>query len=755
MLWCYYTGVILGEGFMRAFRVNRALASTALALVLAAPGIALASSASAEEAAASVAQALRAATAAVAESAQAAKETTEPASAAESAAPTQEATALPPAAAENAEPAKQAAAPSEAEIEARIPVPESADLPPPSLADIGGPATGSVAAPPAATASIETRVPVPQPADVAPPATKDVMPPAAPTAAAPAAAKGEPPAAVATPAAGQAPAAATPGAQEPAPIATTLAAADIPIAEKMRDILLGKVDKLFDRKKERTAVEAFYPGRGFAPLWIDNGALSARGKAVIERLKAADLDGLDPRDYPTPDFAALAGNPDALAEAELKLTATVLTFARHASSGRFNALRLTSNLDVPQPALDPSEVLASIAGSKDVAKTLDTFDPPQEGFQLLKAKLAEILRHGSTDDGKRIAEGPTLKVGMQDARVPSVRDRLGVEGDAANLVYDAKLAEAVKKFQRSMEMRATGLLDAHTVAALNGPPPGHRVDAIIATMERWRWMPRDLGKAYVIINLPDFTLKMMQGDKVLFRTRIVIGKPSMPTPLFSNAIENIIVNPTWHVPDSIVNHEYLPALAQDPTVLARMGLIVEHDRSGRVVISQPPGAGNALGRMKFNFPNKFNVYLHDTPDKNLFGLARRAFSHGCMRVQNPPAFGEALLSVALPEGHYTSERLQRMFGRGEETLNFKTPIPVHITYQTAFVDESGRLELRDDIYGLDSRVLAAAKNADLRIADDGPAEGHRAHAPAKRRLARQVPRPVAETGGGFFDRLFR
>jgi murein L,D-transpeptidase YcbB/YkuD len=186
-----------------------------------------------------------------------------------------------------------------------------------------------------------------------------------------------------------------------------------------------------------------------------------------------------------------------------------------------------------------------------------------------------------------------------------------------------------------------------------------------------------------------------------------------------------------------------------------MGLIVHHDRNGRIEITQPPSERNALGRMKFNFPNKFNVYLHDTPDKRLFALDRRAFSHGCMRVQNPTGFGEALLAVGLPDARYSADRLQHMFGRGEEWLKFKALIPVHITYQTAYVDEASKLVVREDIYGLDSRVLGAIKTPDVRVADGAPASSER-HRAGKRHVARQGARPSQANGGGsFFDRLFR
>jgi murein L,D-transpeptidase YcbB/YkuD len=243
-------------------------------------------------------------------------------------------------------------------------------------------------------------------------------------------------------------------------------------------------------------------------------------------------------------------------------------------------------------------------------------------------------------------------------------------------------------------------------------------------MERWRWLPRQLGapslgNAYAILNIPDFTLKVMQHGNEVWKTRVVVGKPGKhATPLLTETMKYITVNPTWNVPPSIVNNEYLPALQQDPTVLDRMGLKLERNRDGSIHISQPPGERNALGRIRFNFPNKFLVYQHDTPDKYLFAKDKRAYSHGCMRVQNPLTYAEKLLSLTLPQDHYTEARIEKMFGGSEININFPASkqIPVHLTYQTAFVDPDGKLQFRDDVYGRDQRMIAILKG-ERKVAD--------------------------------------
>jgi murein L,D-transpeptidase YcbB/YkuD len=434
-----------------------------------------------------------------------------------------------------------------------------------------------------------------------------------------------------------------------------------------------------------------------------------------------------------------------------------LTYARHAQIGQVHYTRISSDISFNLQAPDPAEILANMASAKDVADALDSYNPPQPGYKALKKKLAEVRARRGESSITRIDDGPLLKVGMRDARVPQLRERLGVEGESADTTFDKTLSAAVKKFQRQHGLSASGHLNSSTVAALNGPRRDREADIIIANMERWRWLPRDLGKAYVMVNLPDYTLRVVDNGVTVWSTKIVIGKPSMPTPLLSETMKYITVNPTWNVPPSIVQNEYLPALQQDPNALERIGLKVEQNRDGTIHIYQPPGDRNALGRIRFNFPNKFLVYQHDTPDKHLFSQSKRAYSHGCMRVQDPLKYGEVLLSIANPKDGYTAERLHRMFGSEERNIQFHTPIPVHLTYQTAFVDDAGKLQIRDDVYGRDSRVIAALKGDERRIADI-PVERRREASntrPQVFRMPSAPPMPRYNSAGGFFGFLFR
>jgi murein L,D-transpeptidase YcbB/YkuD len=307
--------------------------------------------------------------------------------------------------------------------------------------------------------------------------------------------------------------------------------------------------------------------------------------------------------------------------------------------------------------------------------------------------------------------------------VTLLRKRLDV-GNIDSTLYDDEVRDAVRAFQTSADLDADGNVGPFTVRALNGEKApeakkaGKTEDIIVVNMERWRWLPRDLGENHVIVNIPDYRLTLYHDGSVYWSTKIVVGQPAKPTPLITAEMKFITVNPTWNVPPSIIENEYLPALREDPTALDRIGLKLEESPDGTVRIWQPPGAANALGRIRFNFPNKFLVYQHDTPDKYLFAKSKRAYSHGCMRVQDPVTYAEKLLSLTLPQEHYTEARIQKMYGDSEININFPQSkfIPVHITYQTAFVDQDGKLQLRDDVYGRDAKMIAILKG-ERKVAD--------------------------------------
>jgi L,D-transpeptidase YcbB len=513
------------------------------------------------------------------------------------------------------------------------------------------------------------------------------------------------------------------------------ATADSAVSDRLRDLITSKkLDRIIIRRADREGAESYYRAHDFKPLWVSNGAGTADARAAAGYIAQIGTVGLNPSDYPLPEFKAGA-TPDELAEAELKFTASVLNYARHAQIGQIHFSRVGADIAFKLVAPEPAEVLTKLADAKDVAAALDSYNPPQDGFKALKEKLAELRANNgqiakSEDEKKpapvKVSEGKTLRPGMKDARVLQIRQRLNVAGDKTNPEYDNDVFEAVKAFQMGADIDVDGMIGPNTLRAMNGErtvahrPLADPIDIVLVNMERWRWLPRRLGNDdgnYVMVNVPDYSLSLFRAGKLFWHTKIVAGMPGKATPMTSAEMKFITVNPTWNVPPSIIENEYLPALQQDPNALDRIGLKVTQDPDGTVHIFQPPGAANALGRIRFNFPNKFLVYQHDTPDKYLFKRDKRAYSHGCMRVENPLTYGEKLLSIELPHEHYTEARLEKMFGENEININFPKPIPVHLTYQTAFVDENGKLQLREDVYGRDARMIAILKGSERKVAD--------------------------------------
>jgi L,D-transpeptidase YcbB len=557
-----------------------------------------------------------------------------------------------------------------------------------------------------------------------------------------------------------------------APVQTPPAVAESAVADALKSMIAGRLDRYVPRKEDRAGIEAFYKKRDYRPLWVANGSADSRAKAASAYLASVAADGLNPSDYPTPNFDAASA--DNLAAAELELTNSVLIYAHDAQVGRIHFSRVGSDISFKLVAPKPLAVLDKMAETNDVAAALDGYNPPQPGFKALKAKLAALRKGEKTaqpDDKKmvRIPNGRILRPGMKDPRVVLLRKRLDIAGDKSNPVYDKSVIDAVKAFQMKANIGVDGMLGPQTVAALNGVhglqiEPRDPIETVIVNMERWRWLPRKLSNSngdYIMVNVPNYTLRLVHDGKTYWKTKIVVGKPSKATPMTTAEMKYITVNPTWHVPPSIIENEYLPALQEDPNALERIGLKIRQDPDGTVHIYQPPGAGNALGRIRFNFPNKFLVYQHDTPDKYLFKRAKRAYSHGCMRVQNPAEYATKLLSLELPQDHYTPAKIESMYGQDMINIDFPNPIPVHLTYQTAFVDHAGKLQFRQDIYGRDRRMIAILKNARERRVAYIPVE----HPPNTSSKPVRLPVGALDGDGGyvgpgygggpsFFDFLF-
>ena len=292
--------------------------------------------------------------------------------------------------------------------------------------------------------------------------------------------------------------------------------------------------------------------------------------------------------------------------------------------------------------------------------------------------------------------------------------------DGETDAYDDELVAAVTDFQSNAGLSPDGVVGPATLAALNNVGGKISREDLIANMERWRWLPHDLGDFHVLVNIPEFRVAVVEDDQTVFSTRVVVGKPATPTPLFSNSIKNIVVNPYWNVPSSIIKGEIAPAVLRNPGYTDSHNMDLLYNGSpvspwqvnwSQVSTSnfpfrvrQRPGAGNALGQIKFLFPNKHDVYLHDTPSKSLFARSYRAFSHGCIRVENPFEFADALMAN---ETKISRASLEAMFGPTERWVNPEKQIPVHLAYFTLRVGQDGTIRSYGDVYGHNEKLIAA------------------------------------------------
>jgi murein L,D-transpeptidase YcbB/YkuD len=475
----------------------------------------------------------------------------------------------------------------------------------------------------------------------------------------------------------------------------------------------------------------FYGARHFEPLWLEegpNGAVTFAPVAeeIMAIFKTAATEGFRPSDYLTPelDLAAAGTDPAKLAAVETAFSAAAVKYAQDIYGGRIAPTAVNKTWTITPKRINEAEMLVKLAATDDPAKIFSDLEPRHAEFQRLKAALAKF-DEGDAIDQVEIPDGKTLKPGMTDERIPLLRQRLGLaEPDvpetagaeaAPDLTYDEALVAAVKMFQESLDLTADGIAGPATIAALNGGMAATK-DDIIANMERWRWEPEEFGKFYVFVNLPEFRLRIMEDGAETYTTRVVIGTPKHQTPVFSDEIEHIVVNPYWNVPASIATNEIKPHLLANPGYLA--GQNMEMLAGGKVInasaidwtstninnyhIRQRPGGGNALGQVKFLFPNQHDVYLHDTPSKSLFSRSYRAYSHGCVRVQNPMEFADALTQH---EPGVSRASLEGMFGNREAWVNVKNHIPVHLSYFTLRAEEDGTIKSYGDVYGANKKLI--------------------------------------------------
>ena len=530
---------------------------------------------------------------------------------------------------------------------------------------------------------------------------------------------------------------------EPLPTSTETAPVTAqldPLNAALQKILASDTQSADDAERaDQDALAAFYGARGHAPLWVDDAGLNTNAKVVIAEIGKADDWGLEADAFVLPQAATVsqsASDPEVLANAESTLSLAVLKYASHARGGRIMepANSLSSYLDRTPQLLEASVVLEKIAVADEPDAYLRSLHPQHPQFEKLRQKYLSLRQASAAAEVVRMPDGKVLVPGDSHPQVAILRKRLKVapaatEGAAADeTFFDETLKAAVISFQEENGMSPDGMVGRGTRAALNnfevlGP------EKLLANMEQWRWMPDDLGDLYVWVNIPEFTLRIAKDGKIIHKERAITGSVGKQTPVFSESMKMIVFRPRWNVPNSIKVRELWPSLARGGQSFARQGLRLS--RNGRVInpnsvdwsvadirnfdVYQPPSAGNALGVVKFAFPNKHLVYMHDTPKKSLFNETSRPFSHGCMRIRNPQRMAEILLSE---DKGWDSARIDDLIenGPGNNEVELDRQIPVHVTYFTAWVDENGETQTAPDVYGHEKRIKLALAGQWQRIA---------------------------------------
>lgn len=446
-------------------------------------------------------------------------------------------------------------------------------------------------------------------------------------------------------------------------------------------------------------VAEVYRARDFAPVWLTG---STRVTELLALLREAESHGLRRSDYHYDVLAARASGPrrpDDAAELELLASDALVTYALHLARGKVREERIAGwHVERPDPDL---RARLERAANGNPAEAVADLLPQHPGYDRLRSALERYRAIARSGGWPAVADGPSLGLGASGTRVAALRVRLAVTGDlpsAGGDAFDEPLDAALRRFQVRHGLDADGIVGPATRAALNVPAES-RVQQIELNLERWRWLEPTLGERYVLVNIAGFEAGLYDNDRLTLGMRAVVGTRYHRTPIFSDEIRYIVFSPYWNIPSSIAREEIRP---KGRSYMRRNN--IEVLPSGR--LRQRPGPDNALGRVKFMFPNRFSVYLHDTPARELFARSARSFSHGCIRLEKPLALAEALLRG---QG-WTMDEIEEATRRSTpRTVNLDEPVPVHILYWTAWVDEKGTIQFRRDLYGRDPAVLRALR----------------------------------------------
>lgn len=489
-------------------------------------------------------------------------------------------------------------------------------------------------------------------------------------------------------------------------------------------VIAGEVAALASSSRLSDAALKAQYASGDALLWVgETGALPRAQNVAAELARAGDY-GLEANAYAVPALQSDGASQASPAQIEYQLSHAVLAYIRDAWGARSVGGKLGSQLPDPPNLPEPAAIMAGLRASPEPAAYLRAQHPVHPQFAALRRELAKLATSGAQTAKTKIPDGPVLRSGDTNPQVALLRTRLGLDAGDEDQSFDDGLEAALKAFQTENGLAADGVMGAGTRAALNADTPDKQRYQLLLNMERWRWLPRQLdggAKIYVWANIPEFRTRVVKEGKIAFDERAIAGKVDKQTPVFSDQIEWIEIHPTWYVPNSIKVDDILPSLRRNTSrIMSRYHLRMDCGRHGsdpaRVdwnsvdiracAFSQPPGEKSVLGDFKFKFPNKHDVYMHDTLTRRLFKASPRAFSHGCIRVQNPRRMAAVLLDH---DKSFGADRLDAILA-GPKRLHkevFKQPVPVHITYFTASMDETGAIAFYPDYYGHDKRLANA------------------------------------------------
>jgi L,D-transpeptidase YcbB len=477
--------------------------------------------------------------------------------------------------------------------------------------------------------------------------------------------------------------------------------------------------------KDQAALSELYTARKDEPLWVSPSGYSQSATALIaEMANAADW-GLEPSDYTVPALATTSASRDDLAKAEMGLSLALLRYARDARGARIPqpAKTLSSYLDRTPQVRDRKVVLETLAKSTDPVGTLLAIHPQHADFIRLRQAWLEVKR-GKTAKGVQLGSSD-IKPGESGPHVVPLRKRMATASPtgADEARYDEVLVGAVRGFQSLKGLEPNGIVDAATRRALSTSPKGD-ANQLLANMQLWRWMPEDLGSLYVNVNVPEFMIRVIKNGAPVFTERVTVGLVDKQTPIFSDSMERVTFKSIWNVPDSIKVKEIWPSLIRGGGLMRQHNLRIRRDDNGQDVdwrsinwaradmkdydVYRPSGANNQLGLVKFSFPSKHYVFMHDTNEKYMFNWSRRANSHGCMRVRNPLSMAKLILNE---DKGWDGAKIDGLVKGGPDhnVVELDRKIPVHITYFTARVDEKGEIKTWADVYGHQKRITQALK----------------------------------------------